>query len=164
MDSVERPDRDSHALPGRASTVTATFTEAPVPVGRDHALLVGVLDAERADLEPAERRAVASERLGDRPDIGSRADAKVKADDAVRIRDDVERVDARAPQRHLHLDAAAVQLVGALTADLDRGRGRDRQLDLAAEAREPLLELVRRGRARATRRPPLPDRPWSYGT
>ena len=63
-------------------------------------------------------------------------------DDAVRIRDDVERVDARAPQRHLHLDAASVQLVGALTADLDRRRGRDRQLDLAPEGLERALELV----------------------
>jgi hypothetical protein len=39
-----------------------------------------------------------------------------------------------------------VQLVGALTADLDRRRGRDRQLDLAAEARERALELVGRRR------------------
>ena len=54
-----------------------------------------------------------------------------------RIRDDVERVHRRATNRHLHLDAAPRELVRALTADLHRGRGGDRQLDLAAEALEP---------------------------
>ena len=50
----------------------------------------------------------------------------------------VERVDPRAPHRHLDRDAAPCQLVRALAADLHRRGGRDRQLDLAAEAREPL--------------------------
>ena len=58
-------------------------------------------------------------------------------DRRARIRDDVERVDPRAPERHLDLDAAPGELVGALAADLDRRGGRDRQLDLTAEAREP---------------------------
>jgi len=35
-----------------------------------------------------------------------------------------------------------MQLVGALAADLDRRGRRDRQLDLAAKGREPLLQLV----------------------
>src|SRR5262249_57976289 len=47
---------------------------------------------------------------------------------------------------HREGDAARRQPVGALTADLDRRRGRDRQLDLTAEARERLLELALRGR------------------
>ena len=51
-----------------------------------------------------------------------------------RIVDDVERVHLRAPQGHLDLDPLPRQPVGALTADLDRRGGRDRQLDLAAEA------------------------------
>ena len=61
------------------------------------------------------------------------------------IRDDVERVDLRAPERHLDDDALPVQLVGALTPDLDGRRRRDRKLDLAAEARERSLERLRRG-------------------
>ena len=131
--------------------------------GRDDPLLVGLLDAERADLQPAKADAMAAESLGDRPDVRTRADAEVEADDAVRIRDDVERVHPRAPQRHLDLDAAAVQLVGALAADLDRGGGRDRQLDLTPEGREPALELVRAPERPAARRPPPPDRPSTYG-
>ena len=63
--------------------------------------------------------------------------------DAVAIGDDVERVYLRAPERHLDRHAAPVQAVRALAADLDRGGGRDRQLDLPAEARELRLELVR---------------------
>ena len=67
------------------------------------------------------------------------------AHDAVAVRDDVERVDLRAPHGHLHLHPAPREPVGTLTADLHRRHGRDRQLDLAAEALEPLLELVRAG-------------------
>ena len=63
-------------------------------------------------------------------------------DHAVAIREDVERVHLRAPHRHLHLHAAPRELVGTLAADLHRRGGRDRQLDLAAEALEPLLELL----------------------
>ena len=73
---------------------------------------------------------------------------------ALRIRDDVERVDPRAAQGHLDRDAPAVQAVGALAADLHRRGGRDRQLDLTAEAREPCFELSRTA-ARAARRLPL---------
>jgi hypothetical protein len=39
-----------------------------------------------------------------------------------------------------------MEAVGALAADLDRRCGRDRQLHLAAEVREPMLELVPAGR------------------
>ena len=42
------------------------------------------------------------------------------------------------------VDAAPVQLVGALAADLDRRGGRDRQLDLAAEPVEPRSSSRRR--------------------
>ena len=49
-----------------------------------------------------------------------------------------------------------MQPVGALTADLDRRRGRDRQLDLAAEAREPRRELLRTGRLQLFHDVPLP--------
>ena len=77
-----------------------------------------------------------SERIGDRPDVRPGADTQVECRDALCIRDDVERVDLRAPERHLDDDALPVQLVGALTPDLDGRRRRDRQLDLAPEAHE----------------------------
>ncbi len=82
------------------------------------------------------------ERIGDGADIGPRADGGIEGRDAVSIRDDVERVDTRAPQRHVDDDPLAVQAIRALTADLD-GRGRwDRQLDIATEALEQRLERL----------------------
>ena len=101
----------------------------------------GVRDAERPDLRSPQRAAVPAERARDRPHVGAGADAHVERDHVVCIRDDVERVDRRAPQGHLDLDAAPCEPVCALPADLHRGRRGDRQLDLAAEAREPALEL-----------------------
>ncbi len=119
-------------------------------------LLVGVLDEERADLRAPQRCAVATERVRNRPDVRARADEQVEPCDTVRIRDDVERVYAGASERHLHGDAAPVQPVGALTTDLDRRRGRDRQLDLAPEEREPTLELARVRRLELLDELPLP--------
>ena len=87
-----------------------------------------------------------AESLGDRPDVRPGADVQLEPHGGSRIRDDVERVDLRAPQRHLHGDAAPGQLVCALTADPDGRGGRDRQLDLTAEAPECGVELVPRGR------------------
>src|SRR5205823_10167675 len=112
-------------------------------VRRDDPLRIGLLDPERPHLGAPERRAVPTERRGDRSYVGPRADAQVEPNDPVAIGNDVERVHAGAPERHLDRLATPVQPVGALTADLDRRGGRNRQLDLAAEAREPALELVR---------------------
>src|SRR6185437_677091 len=61
---------------------------------------------------------------------------------AVAIGDELELVDARAADRHLDRHAFAVELVGALAADLDCRGGRDGQLDLAAERLETTLQLV----------------------
>ena len=99
---------------------------------------------EGADLEPPQRPAMAAERVRDCANVRPRAHPQVEPRDAVLIRDDVECVDTRATEWHLHGDAATRKLVGALADDLDRGCGRDRQLDVAAEVREPVLELVRR--------------------
>ena len=127
-------------------TIRARARRLPDPferlLRRDHPLRIGLVDSERPDFRPPQRRAVPAERLGDRPDIGSRADPQVEPDNAVAIGDDVERVHPGAPQRHLDAIAAPVQPVGPLAADLDRRGSRDRQLDLAAEAREPPLELL----------------------
>ena len=106
---------------------------------------VGLLDGERSDFRPPQRDAVPSERIGNRPDVRAGADTQIECRDARCIRDDVERVDLRAAERHLDDDALPVELVGALTSDLDRGRRRDRKLDLAAEARERSLERFCRG-------------------
>ena len=83
-----------------------------------------------------------AEGVRDRPHVGARADAQIEADDPSGIRDDVERVDPGAAERHLHRDAAAGEPVRALTTDLHRRGGRDRQIDLTAEGGEPALELV----------------------
>ena len=77
---------------------------------------------------------------GDRPNVRPRADAQVEARNSVRIRDDVERVDLRTPQGHVHLHTAPRQPVGALAADLHRRGGGDRQLDLTAEGLEAFLQ------------------------
>ncbi len=54
--------------------------------------------------------------------------------------------DRRAPHRHLDRDAPPREPVRALTADLHRRGGGDRQLDLAAEALEPRSSSSRDGR------------------
>ena len=113
---------------------------------RDDPLRIGLPDGERPDFRSPQGRAVASERIGDRPDVGTGADSQVEGGDAVCIRDDVERVDARAAQGHLDRDPLPVQAVGALTPDLDGRRRGNRELDLPAEVRERRLELGRRRR------------------
>jgi len=80
-----------------------------------------------------------------RPDVRPGADADVERHRFARIRNDVERVHGRAAYRHRHLDATPRKLVRALTADLHRGRGRDRQLDLTTEELEPFRKLVLAG-------------------
>ena len=77
----------------------------------------------------------------DRPNVRPGADAQIEPHAVARIRDDVERVDARAPDRHLHRDAAPRKLVRALAADLYRRSRGNRQLDLTPEVRETPLEL-----------------------
>ena len=111
-------------------------------VGRHEPFRIGLVDRERPHLRAPKGRAVAPQRLGDRTNVGAGTDTEIERGDAVSISDDVERVDARPAQRHLHLDTAPVQAIGALAADLDRRCGRDRQLNLAAEAREPSFELL----------------------
>src|SRR5437764_13467168 len=92
---------------------------------------------------------MAAERDRQRPDVRPGADVDVKRHLLARIRDDVERVHPRAPHRHLHLDAAPREPVRTLTADLHRGCGGDRQLDLTAEALEQRLQLALAGRCMA---------------
>ena len=139
--------------PSRASTParTASGTRSSAPAGsrasasadRQELRLLDrarLFDVERADGGAAQRRAVAVERLGDRPDVGAGADVEREAHRLPGIRDHLERVHERTPHRHLDDDAPPRELVRPLAADLDRRRGRDRQLDLAAEALERLLE------------------------
>ena len=58
--------------------------------------------------------------------------------------DQFELVHGRAPNGHVHLHPTPHELVRALAADLDRRRGRDLQVDLAAERGDALLELLLR--------------------
>ena len=108
----------------------------------DDPLGIRLLDTERTDLGTPERPTVPTERVGDCADVCTRADAEIEPYAVACIRDDVERSDLRAPRRHLHLDAAPCQPVGALPADLHRGGCGNRQLHLTAEGFEPLLELL----------------------
>src|SRR5204862_4152721 len=103
-----------------------------------------LVDGERADLEAAQSAAVTAEDVRDHPDVRARADAEIEAHLAVCIRDDVERVDARAARRHVDVHAAPRELVRTLPTDLHGRRSRDRQLHVTAEALEPTLELCRR--------------------
>ncbi len=152
VDTVERPDRDGSArrlellwpmCDGHARTPTRSSTSASGR-SRDGSNASGVdsvRDGERPDLRPPQRPAVTAERLSDRPHVRAAADAQIQRDHVACIGDDVERVHRRAPAGHLHLDTSPRQPVRALTADLDRRGGRDRQLDLPSEAREPPIEL-----------------------
>ena len=100
---------------------------------RQHAFLVGVLDPERPDRGAPEGRAVAAERVGDRPDVRPARDAEIERRRAAARSGGREVVDRRAPDRHLDGDAAPVQPVGALALDLHRRGGRDAKLDVAAQ-------------------------------
>ena len=122
---------------------------------------VGLADGERPDLRSPQRGAVAAERIGDRAHVRPGADMEVECRDAVRIRDDVERVDPRPAHGHLDHHAPPVQAVGALAPDLDGRRRRDRELDLTAEALERGLELGVGREARAARAARPPGRPSS---
>ncbi len=134
--------------PASAVGVGLREREADPPeclLDRDHPLGVGLRDRERPDFRSPQRRAMPAEHIRDRADIRPRADGYVERDDAVCIRDDVERIDARATHGHLDLDALAMQAIRALATDLHGGRRGDRQLDVTAEGRERRLEL---GKAR----------------
>src|SRR5205807_6857604 len=94
-------------------------------------------------LEATKGAAVTAQDVRDCPDIRARADAKIEPNLALSIRDDVERVNTRAPRRHVDVHAAPCELVRALPTDLHgRYRG-DRELHVTAEAPEPKLELLR---------------------
>ena len=86
-----------------------------------------------------------AERVRDRPHVGARTDVQRQLHrrgccGIAAIGDDVEREDLRTPQGHLHVDTPPCQLVRALAADLHRRGGRDRQLDLTAEALERRID------------------------
>ena len=66
---------------------------------------------------------MAAERVRDRADVRPARDVEREVELAVVEAEDLEVVDGRAPRGHLDGDAAAVQPVGALAVDLDRGRG-----------------------------------------
>jgi hypothetical protein len=87
-----------------------------------------------------------AERVGDRADVSTRADADAKSRHSPVIPDHVEPPHGRAPSRHLDLHAAAEELVGPLAPDLDCGGRRDRQIDFSAERLDPHTELLGRGR------------------
>ena len=90
--------------------------------------------------------AVTAERVRDRADVRPRGDVQLEPRDAVRVPASVELVDVHRAHRHLDGDAAAVERVRALAVDLHRRRGRDREVDRAAQAVERRLELVARRR------------------
>ena len=85
---------------------------------------------DRRAPEPA---AVAAERVGDRPDVRPARDVELELDQRRLVADDPSEWIGRAAHRHLDGDAAPVEPVGALAVDLDRGGGRNGQLDLALE-------------------------------
>ena len=144
--------RSSASCGRRASASLTGRSTASVDVRR-------LLDAERPDRGPAQRRAVPAERLGDRPDVGARADVQRQPHALARIRDHVERVHERTPHGHLDDDAPARELVRPLAADLHRRRRGDRQLHLTAEALERFLERRPAAELRAARPARLRDRP-----
>ena len=83
-----RPPRGRRRARARPDDVRRRpFTRAVgrAPRRRDRPLGVGLVDRERPDLRPAQRPAVAAERLGDRPDVGAGADAQVERDGARRV-------------------------------------------------------------------------------
>ena len=145
--------RDPHREP-RAARVASTGTIRSSSASSTR---------ERADLGAPQRAAVPAERVRDRADVGARAR---RAGRAARRRPrsrELERVDARAPERHLDRHPAPVQPVGALAADLHRRGGRDRQLDLAAERRRAAARAPPAPAARAARRPRPRDRRSTSG-
>jgi hypothetical protein len=108
---------------------------------REHALLVGVLDEKRADRRSPKLEAVAAEDVGDRPDVRPARDVERKLEVGRLKPEDGEIVHGGAPPGHLDGDAAPMEAVSALAADLD-GRGEwNLQVELAAER----LERVARG-------------------
>ena len=160
VDAVERADRD-RARPALELRRCVRDPHAPAhrrePGQRllegHHALLVGLVDRERPDLGASQADAVTAERVGDRADVGPRADEQVERARCRRRSETSSsswtRIDAR---RHLDGDALAVQPVGALAVDLHGRRRRDRQLDRTAKAVERARRARRRSAARASRR------------
>ena len=149
MDAVERPHRGRTRLPldlprGMRELSTSRPARDPPPGGADAGeRLVDVEDpARRRPPRPRTARppggaASGSVRRARRRSIARRfpTDAQIerrrrRPRSATRSSD----VDPRAPDGHLHLDPLAVQAVRALAVDLHRRRGRDRQLDLAAQS------------------------------
>ena len=115
------------------------------PPGRP--LGVGLVDRERPDLEPPERPAVSAEHVRDRADVRPRRDPRRRAS-RCRPRTPT-RSSASIRDRRTGIstcDAPPVQPVGALAADLDRRRGRDSELHLAAQPMQPRSSSSRRGR------------------
>ena len=155
MHAVERPHGDAatrlrqivdetddvHATPA-ASSASSTLASLSRHAGHERVRRDSVGDRERPDLRATQRDAVTAERVGDRADVCPRAHGEIERDDAIAIREEVERVDGRPPQRHLDLHPAPRELVRALAVDLHRRRGGDRQLDLAAKRLEARSELV----------------------
>src|SRR5919108_4083842 len=98
--------------------------------------------------------------LGDGTHVAAGAHLEAELRERPVVLEELELVHRRPAHGHVDRDTSAMELVGALSADLDRGGGGDLQIDLAAErfeAREELglrrrLVLVERFALRVARR------------
>ena len=152
----------SGRAPTSASASSSSGRWGSASSDRQHAVLVGVVDPKRADGRPAERPAMAAERVGDRADVRPAPDVQLELDSGGSSRRTTRIAwTMRAPHRHLDGDAPPVQSVRALAVDLDRRRRRYRQLDLARSAAQRGLEIVRE--RRLLERPRPRRRPSSSG-
>ena len=112
-----------------------------------------LVEPERSDAQPAQRREVRepaqrdTEIGGERPDVGAAAALDQRGGGRVGTRLellDVEAVDPHVPRRPLHFLAFQRELVQPTTTDLHRRDHRRQLLDVAEELRGALCDLVAR--------------------
>ena len=110
---------------------------------REHGLLIGIVDREASDGRAPQRHAMPAERVGDRAHVRAAADVQLELDVEPVATPEADVVHRARPHGHLDRDAAPVEAVGALAADL-HGRGRRHaELDPAREGPERRIEVVR---------------------
>ena len=145
VDAVEGPDRDGTRPPLQLARAVCDL-HPPILASASSGGTSRSGSASLTSNGPTSVRrsidAVPAQLVGNRAHVRAGADAQVEPGDAALVRDDLELVDPRAANRHLDLLTAAVQPVGALSADLHRRGRRDAQLDLAAQSRDAPLELL----------------------